>query len=334
MKSVFMKRCRRSAVALGLSFFAAVASAQEFPAGKPIELTCLFPPGTAADVSARVLAEGMSKQLGTNVIVVNRPGAGGAIGYKHVASRKPDGYSLVWNSGSISTTYHGGLSDVDYKAFEPIARVVVETPMIAVHSDAPWKTLRDFINDAKAAPGKIMVGNSGTGSHTHFTSVALFKHATASVTDVPFASAQVVPSLLGKQVNAVVQLPGALSSHYKAGSIRILAAFSAQRDPAFPQVPTAIEQGYNMSLEAWRGVAAPKGTPKAVLARLEDAIRKTVASPEFTKQMELLGAAPAFLSADEFGRLIAKDDRDTAQMMAAMGLLKTRPGSAVATVRD
>src|SRR4051812_35139996 len=105
------------------------ACAQDvFPGGKPIELTVLFPAGTSADVTARVLADGMSKQLNTNVLVVNRPGAGGAIGYKYVAAQSPGGYHLVWNSNSISTTFHTGMMAIDYRAFEPVARVLVEAP--------------------------------------------------------------------------------------------------------------------------------------------------------------------------------------------------------------
>ena len=110
---------------------AAPARAQDvpFPQKGPIEITVLFPAGSSADVTARLLAEGMAKQLGANVIVVNRPGAGGAIGYRHVAAQKPDGYSVVWNSNSISTTYHSGQLAFDYQAFDPVARVLVESPI-------------------------------------------------------------------------------------------------------------------------------------------------------------------------------------------------------------
>ena len=130
----------------------------------------------------------MAKQLGTNVLVVNRPGAGGAVGYKYVAGQKPDGYSLVWNSNSISTTYHSGQLAFDYKAFDAVARVLVESPLLAVRGDAKWKSLGEFIADAKARPGKITVANSGTGSHTHISSVALFKAAGAEVADIPYGA--------------------------------------------------------------------------------------------------------------------------------------------------
>ena len=309
-------------IALAAGVLAGADAQQEFPAGRPIEMTVLFPAGTSADVTARVLAEGMSRQLNTNVLVVNRPGGGGAIGYKYAAAQSPNGHHIVWNSNSISTTYHSGTLAFDYKAFEPVAQAQVETPLLVVKADAPWQDLRDFVAYAKANPGKLTVGNSGSGSHTHFTSVSLFKAAGAEVIDVPFGAAQVVPSLLGGHVQAVVQLPGALASHVKAGSLRVLAALSTKRDPAFPEVPTAQDQGVNVAAELWRGIAVPKGTPKAVIARLEDATRKTVASAEFVKSSERLSVTPAFLPAAEFGKAIAREDAEIAQMMQLLGLKK------------
>lgn len=300
------------------------AIAQEaFPGGKPIELTVLFPAGTSADVTARVLADGMGKQLNTNVIVVNRPGAGGAIGYKYVAAQSANGHHIVWNSNSISTTYHTGMMPLDYRAFVPIARVLVESPLLVVKSDAPWKDLRDIITFAKTNPGKLSVGNSGAGSHTHFSAVMLFKAAGVEVTDVPFGAAQVVPSLLGGHVNAAMQLPGALAPLVRSGNVRVLAALSGKRDAAFPDVPTATEQGLGIVADAWRGVAAPKGVSAQVVASLEDAIRKTIASPEFVKACDNLSVAPAFLPAQDFGRLIAKEDGELAAIIQSLGLKKS-----------
>ncbi len=302
----------------------ATAGAQEdFPGNKPIEMTVLFPAGTSADVTARVLAEGMSRQLNTNIVVVNRPGAGGAIGYKYLAAQSPDGHHIVWNSNSISTSYHSGMLAFDYKGLDLVAQVQVETPLLVVKADAPWKDLREFVAAAKANPGKFTVGNSGAGSHTHMTSISLFRAAGAEVVDVPFGAAQVIPSLLGAHVQAVVQLPGALVSHVKAGNLRVLAALSAKRDLAFPEVPTAREQGINIGAELWRGIAVPKGTPPKIIARLEDAIRKTVATPEFVKACERLAVNPAFLPAPEFGKVVAREDAEIAQMMQLLGLKKS-----------
>jgi tripartite-type tricarboxylate transporter receptor subunit TctC len=300
------------------------AAAQDvpFPQRGNIEMTVLFPAGSSADVTARLLAEGMAKQLSANVVVVNRPGAGGAIGYKHVAAQKPDGYSIVWNSNSISTTYHSGQLPFDYRAFDPVARVLIESPVLAVKSDAKWKTLADFVRDAKARPGILTVGNSGVGSHTHISSVALFKAAGAEVVDVPYAAAQVVPNLLGGHIDAVVQLPAALAAYVKSGQVRVLAALVDKRDPALRDAPTAKEQGIDVSLEAWRGITVPKGTPKPVVLALEGAIRKTVESPAFADGCEQLGVHPAFMPASEFGELIGREDVELASLMSLIGLKK------------
>jgi putative tricarboxylic transport membrane protein len=314
----------RTGVIFAAALLAAAVQAQEppFPQKVPIEITVLFPAGSSADVTARLLADGMSKQLGAKVIVFNRPGAGGAIGYKYVAAQKPDGYSLVWNSNSVSTTYHSGMMPLDYRAFDAVARVLVESPVIAVLGDSRWKSLRELVAEAKSRPKQVTVGNSGIGSHTHIASVALFKAAGAEVVDVPFGAAQVVPSLLGGQVDAVLQLPAALSGYVKSGQMRLLASLTSSRDPLLGDVPTAREQGLEVSLEAWRGIAAPNGTPKSAIATLETAIRKTAASPDFVRACEKLGVRPAFMAADEFGNLIAKEDAELARIMQLIGLKK------------
>ena len=303
----------------------AASPAQEVPYPKKgnIDMTVLFPAGTSADVTARALAAGMAKQLGANVAVVNRPGAGGAIGYKHVAAQKADGYSIVWNSNSISTTYHSGQLPFDYKNFDPVARALVESVVVAVRSDSKWKSLKDLIADAKSRPGQITVANSGVGSHTHLSSVVLFKTAGVEVTDVPYSASQIIPNLMGGHVDAVIQFPGALAGNVSAGRIRILAALSSRRDPSFPDVPLARELGLDVTLDAWRGVAVPKGTPKPVIAALEKAVRETVQSPEFAATAAKLYVSPGFLPAAEFGQMIAKEDAYLARVMAQIGLKKS-----------
>lgn len=294
-----------------------------FPQRGPIEITVLFPAGTSADVTARMLADGMAKHLGQRVLVVNRPGAGGAIGYKHVRAQKPDGYALVWNSNSISTTYHSGQLEFDYQAFDAVARVLVESVVIAVRSDARWKDLNELLAEAKAKPKGVNVGHSGIGSHTHISLAALFRASGVDVNEVPFGAAQVVPSLLGGHVDAVVQLPAALSGPVKQGQVRLLAALIPNRDPALPQVPTAREQGIDVSLEAWRGIAVPRGTPRGAIIALESAIRRTVDSSEFQRGAENLGVRPAFMPAEEFSELVAKEDASLSRLMQLIGLKKT-----------
>jgi tripartite-type tricarboxylate transporter receptor subunit TctC len=322
-RPAFHARIIRTLAVLAAALSGAASAAEPYPGRKPIELTVLFPAGSSADVTARVLAEGMGRQLGTTIVVVNRPGGGGSIGYKHVASAAPEGHHLVWNSNSISTTHHSGALAIDYKAFDPVARAQTETPIVVVKADAPWRDLREFLAYAKGNPGKLTVGNSGSGSHTHFSSIVLFRAAGADVTDVPFGAAQVMPSLIGGHVTSVVQLPGAVTTHVKAGTLRVLAAMSAKRDPLFPDVPTASELGINAVAELWRGIAAPKGTPRAVLAKLESAVRATVENPEFARAAERFSVTPAFLPGAEFGKLIARDDAEIAAMMTTLGMRKS-----------
>lgn len=307
---------------LGCLALDAVAQEPPFPQRGPLEITVLFPAGSSADVTARMLADGMSRQLGQRVLVVNRPGAGGAIGYRYVAAQKPDGYSMVWNSNSISTTHHSGQLDFDYHAFDAVARALVESPVVAVRADAKWKTLNELIADARARPKEISVGHSGVGSHTHICLAALFHASDVEVNEIPFGAAQVIPSLIGGHVDALVQLPAALSGQAKQGVVRLLAVLAPNRDPALPDVPTAREQGIDVALEAWRGIAVPHGTPKPVIAALESAIRRTVESPEFAKGSENLGVRPAFLPAAEFGEMIAKEDAELARLMQLIGLKK------------
>ena len=314
----------RTVLAIALLLGVITSNAQEppFPQRGPLEITVLFPAGSSADVTARLLAEGMSRNLGQRVLVVNRPGAGGAIGYKHVASQKPDGYSLVWNSNSISTTFHSGQLNFDYQAFDAVARVLSESVVVAVRTDAPWRTLKDFVADAKAKPKAISVGHSGVGSHTHISLAALVSAAGIDVNEVPFAAAQVVPSLVGGHVNSVVQFPGALAAPLKQGQIRLLATLTQSRDPAWPEVPTARELGFDVALDAWRGIAVPRGTPRQVISALETSIRTTTGSPEFVAASEKLGVRPAFLPAEEFSALLAREDAELSRLLQAIGLKK------------
>ena len=305
-----------------LALWASAAGAQQFPDGKPIEMTVMFGAGSAADITARQLADGMAKVLGAPVPVVNRTGGGGALGYTHVSQQKPDGHAIVWNSNSISTTFHSGTLSFDYKAFEPVARVAVENPALAVKASAPWKTLKELMAFAKANPDKVRVGNSGTGSHTHIASAALFSVGGAKVTPVPFGAGQALVNLLGDRIEAAVQFPPAVVPHVKSGELRVLAVLGAARDPVFPDAPTAKEEGYDVSLDLWRGIAVPKGTPAPVIAKLQDAIKKTVESPEFQAAGKNVGFTPAYLPADAFGKLIADDDKRLAEVMKEIGLKK------------
>jgi tripartite-type tricarboxylate transporter receptor subunit TctC len=311
-----------AAAGAALMMVSIAAVAQQFPGGKPIEMTVMFGAGSAADVTARHLADGMTKALGVPVPVVNRTGGGGAIGYSHVQQQKADGYSIIWNSNSVSTNYHSGIMPFDYKAFDAVARVSVETPAIAVRSDAPWKTLNELIDYARQNPGKVRIGNSGTGSHTHFVASALFGTADAKIIHVPFGEGQAVVNLLGSRIEGVIQLPAALVAHVKSGDLRVLAVLGEKRDPVFPDVPTASELGFPVALDMWRGIAVPAGTPKPVIAKLQDAIRQSVETAAFQDAGKSIGFIPAYLPSQDFQKLIAGDDVKLAALMDQLGLKK------------
>jgi len=302
--------------AAALATVATAAPAQQpYPAGKPIEMTTLFGAASASTQTARVLADGMAKVLGAPVPIVDKPGAGGAIGYTYLSQQKADGYSIVWSSNSISTTFHNGQLPFDYKNLEHVARVTIENPALAVKADAPWKTLKELIEFAKANPEKVRVGNSGQGSQTHIASVALFSSAGAKIVPVHRTGGQATADLLAGRIEVAVQFPQAVVPHVKSKDLRVLALLGNIPDPAFPEVKSAKQQGYNIDLGLWRGISAPKGTPKAVIAKLQDAIRKTVESPEFKDAGQKIGFTPAYQPSDAFTKTIAEDDKRLAAVI-------------------
>ncbi len=302
--------------AAAIAALAAPALAQgKYPDGKPIEMTALFGAASASTQTARVLADGMSKILGVPVPILDKPGAGGAVGYTYLSQQKPDGYSVVWSSNSISTTFHNGQLPFDYKNFEHVARVTVENPALAVKADAPWKTLKELVEFAKANPEKVRVGNSGQGSQTHIASVALFTSAGAKIVPVHRTGGQATADLLAGRIEVAVQFPQALLPHVKSKDLRVLALLGNIPDPAFPEAKSAVQQGYKTDLPLWRGIAVPKGTPKAVIAKLQDAIKKTVESPEFKEAGNKIGFTPAYQPADAFTKMIGEDDKRLAAVI-------------------
>lgn len=288
---------------------------------KPVEMTVLFGAGSAADLIARTLADGMSKELNQSVPVVNRTGGGGAVGYTHVKAQAADGYAIVWNSNSISTAYYAGNMKMTHEDFEAVARVSVETSAIAVKAGG-FKTLAELVDFAKANPGKVKIGNSGVGSYTHLTAVAFAKAADIQVIHVPFGQGLAVSNLLGGQIEASVQLPAEVMSQFQNDQVWILGVTSDAREPNLPNVPTLKEQNLDVVLDLWRGIAVPKGTSPEVIASLEAAIKVVVESPAFQEQGKKLIYRPAFLSAAEFRQLIAEDDKRIAAIMTELGLNK------------
>jgi tripartite-type tricarboxylate transporter receptor subunit TctC len=222
---------------------------------------------------------------------------------------------VIWSSNSISTTFHNGQLPFDYKNFEHVARVTIENPALAVKADAPWKNLKELIEYAKANPEKVKVGNSGQGSQTHIASVALFTNAGAKITPVHRTGGQATADLLAGRIEVAVQFPQAVLPHVKSKDLRVLALLGNIPDPAFPDVKSAKQQGFNTDLPLWRGIAVPKGTPKAVISKLQDAIKKTVESPAFKDAGDKIGFTPAYQSSEAFTKMIAEDDKRLASVI-------------------
>ena len=312
---------RLVAVAAALLAATTPAWGQAFPT-KPLELTVLFGAGSAADLLARKLAEVAGKDLGQPVAVVNRTGAGGAVGYTSVKSQAADGYTLVWNSNSISTAYHAGNMKLDYTAFAGVAQLTSEPVSLAVKADAPWKDVREFLAHAKAHPGQVRIGNSGRGSFTHLMAVALENRSGARFTHVPFGRELAVTTVLGEKIEASVQLPAEIMTQVTGRQVRVLAITGERRLPSLPDVPTLKESGIDLTISLWRGIAVPAGTPEAVIARLERAFLGAARSTEFREFATRLGATVETREARDFDRFMAQDDRELGALMEQIGLKK------------
>jgi len=295
--------------------------AKDYPS-KPINFLIPFGAGGSADLMGRALATGAEKFLGQPIVPINRPGAGGGIMYTALKSAAADGYTVGWNSTSICTCTNIGNVPFKYDAFEYVCRIGFTGMPIAVRSDAPWKTFQEFVDHAKKNPNKIKIGNAGTGSGTHLTAVLMEKVVGLQVIHVPLGAKRRVPSLLGKEVEAIcVPLPEA-APQVKAGQVRILAMSTAERDPAFKDVPTMKELGYDAVMELFRGISVPKGTPAGVIQKLEDAFRKGAQDPGFVKIAKQKGFNIDFMGKAEFEKYIKIQNDNVAKAMKMGGLVK------------
>jgi tripartite-type tricarboxylate transporter receptor subunit TctC len=312
---------RRALALAALALIAFAAPVAAFP-DKPLELTVLFGAGSAADLLARKLAESAGRELGQPVAVVNRTGAGGALGYTYVKGQPADGYALVWNSNSISTAYHAGNMKLDHTAFASVAALTSEPVSLAVKADAPWKDIRELLAHAKAHPGQVRIGNSGRGSFTHLFAVALENRAGVKLTHVPFGRELAVTTVLGDKIEASVQLPAEIMAQVTGRQVRVLAISGDKRLASLPDVPTLKESGVDLAMTLWRGVAVPKGTPEPVVARLERAFTQAAQSAEFREFAGRMGAVVDIKGAKDFDAFMAKDDREIAALMEQIGLRK------------
>jgi putative tricarboxylic transport membrane protein len=251
----------------------------KFP-DRTITIVMPFGGGGNADTMLRFLAEQMKTTLGVSVVVVNRPGSGGAVGWKMLQATKPDGYTISYASTSLfvqTVRTNGALS---YENFDPVVALSFTPFSISVNPDSPWHTLKEFVEYAKAHPGKVRVGNSGAGAIWDACAQAFEKVAGVKFTRVPYkGGGQAAAALVGDHIEATSITINDVPQLVEAGKIRVLGIGADKRSPFFPNIPTVKEQGYDLSMGNWVGVIAPKGTPKADIKVLADAFQKAIESP-------------------------------------------------------
>jgi tripartite-type tricarboxylate transporter receptor subunit TctC len=316
----FLRLISAGALALGLA--AATTPAAAFPDG-PIEFVIPFGAGGSADIEGRLLAKKMSEALGVPVTPVNRPGAGGAITYTYVKNARPDGHTVAWNSTSVLTTTNLGNTDFPYDAIDHVGRVEFQPQPFVVSAESKWQNFEAFVADCKAAPGTLKVANTGTGSSTHTGAVMLMNAAGCEVIHLPKDIATRNKSVLNGEVDAMVAPLTGVVNLTRAGKLRILLMPSDKRSEIFPGVPTARERGFDASMDLFRGLSVPPGTPDAVKAKLADAMIRAAKSDEFMKLAADNGFTVAPMGHKEFAAYLAEENEKVRTVLAAAGLLKT-----------
>ena len=297
------------------------AAAEAYPS-RPIQVIVPFPPGGVADLVGRPFATALEKQLKQPVVIVNKTGAGGAVGMQAQAVAKPDGYTLMVALSSISV-----MPEVDalfgrppvYKLsdFAPIALLSSDPTVLVVSSKAPWKNVADFVADAKKRPGEIKYASSGVYGTMH-VAMEMFAHSAGiKLRHIPTGGGgPALNALLGGHVEAISGGPNVSIPQVKAGAVKILAGWGDRRLPALPDVPTLKELGYkDVEFYIWSGFFAPAATPEPVIRVLREATAKAVKMPEFISAMEKMETPIAYLDAPEFKKFW---DTDAARLVKAV----------------
>ncbi|MDB5760923.1 MAG: 3-phosphoglycerate dehydrogenase [Burkholderia sp.] len=303
MTQQLQSRSRHSILAVCASAFAiavglvpgsvAAAGGASYP-NKPITLIVAFAAGGGSDLVVRLLAPYIEKELGNSarIVVSNKPGAGGAIGFSELARSAPDGYTIgLINTPNVLTIPIERKSTFTWRSFDLLGNIVDDPANFSVHTDSPIKSLQDLAKQAKASPGKLSVGTTGAGSDDHLAMLLFQKNANVQLVHVPYKGAsEVRTAVQGQQIDVAAVNIGEAQQFAKAGTpLRHLGVMSPARNELAPDVPTFKEQGYDMNLASLRGLAAPKGLPPEVHARLVAATEHAIANPEFQKR-----AAQAF----------------------------------------
>lgn len=294
----------------GLFLLGCAESADDYPS-QSIDFVNPFGPGSASDVQGRTLEEKLGDSLGQQVVSRNVTGGGGGIAFTEVAQADPDGYAVLFSSASIHTTAARGSIDHSYEDFEWICVTGRETVTLTVSADSEWETLGDFIAAAQENPGEMTIGNSGIGSFTHLTGVAIADAAGIDVNHVPFGESPAMQSVLSGDIDASVQHPPEILEQVRAGKLRVLAMSSDQRFDSLPDVPTLREEGVDVAFDQWRGLGVPAGTPESVVEKLDEACRFAVEEdPTWAEFAPTVGTQPQlpYLGTDDATEYIAATD--------------------------
>jgi tripartite-type tricarboxylate transporter receptor subunit TctC len=290
---------------------ASPATAQNLASGKPVSMIVGASPGGSTDFSARLLAEPLSKALGSPVVVENKPGASGNLATAQVARARPDGHTLLMQYSG----YHVGnphlFDSLNWKASDltPVALVTFSPHIVAAHPDVKASSLKELADLAKANPGTIKYGTAGIGSIQHMATELLAQQTGTKMVHLPYKGAgPAVTDLLGGRLDIVNTTPPSLVPHIKAGKLKALAYTSGKRHPMLPDIPTSAEAGLpGYEVASWFGVMAPAKTPPAIVERLSSEIRKIVEGEEFKRKVEEQGALAEYRAPNEFQALIDKE---------------------------
>ena len=313
-----------SILAVVLIAGSAVPAAAEYPE-RALTIVAAYPAGGMVDIVARPLAEGMKKKFPKGVAVLNRPGGGGSVGMAEVAQAKADGYTVIL--APVSTlVIHPQLNDLPYKTpddYQPIINTIAFYPLLVVREDAPWKTVHEFVNAAKASPGKFRVGSPGEGTGSHLSLEQLGAAAGFKVTHVPFSGwGESSPALLGGHVDAVVAQPGEVKPLVEGKKLRPLVVFQQKRHEAFPSTPTAKELGWDAGLGTWFVLTAPKGTPPAIVQYLHDAAKAAMAEPTFVSLMKTRAVDIDYKNGDKARADLWQEYKAYGEILRRLGMIK------------
>ena len=304
--------------------FALPAQADDYP-NKPITMIVPFPPGGVADITARPVAEALGRILKQPVVVENRAGAGGGVGMQYVSRAKPDGYTILMALSSISIIpvadkVLGRDPMYQLNQLVPIARFTADPTVLAVRADSPYKSVKDLVEAARKSPGSIPYGSSGNYGTMHVPMEMLDNAAGVKMLHVPFTGAgPAIVALLGGQVEALSTGPSTVAGHVKAGKIRVLATWGEGRHPAFPDVPTLKELGYDAQFSQWTGLFVPAGTPEPVVAKLREAAKAVVADANFKQAMAKVETPVQYLDQPQFKAFWDKDAQKLADVVNRIG---------------